>query len=199
MPRYRENPLLIPFTMLCPGISQNTEQHQLTFFNGQILEEKSYLELCNNNVLNILYSWTSNWNIEKNPIEKIGKLYVPPELGLGFIEDGTQIPWDSEILQSFAELTNSTSMTFDYFDSESIYYPENVTYQIYVGNFKCGGFHYEKCVPPSKYYPWYIWTKEGFQKISLILTLKDSILFDILNLFPVSTTRIPDSQSFWII
>ena len=92
--------------MLCPGISLNTEQHQLTFFNGQILEEKSYLKLCNHNVLNILYSRTSNWNIEKNPIEKNGKLYVPPELGLGFIEDGTQIPWDSEILQSLWQVVD---------------------------------------------------------------------------------------------
>ena len=42
----------------------------------------------------------------EDTIEKNGELYVPPTPGIGFItDDFTQIPWNSEILQSFAEMT----------------------------------------------------------------------------------------------
>ena len=106
--RYRENPLIVKFSLLCPGISQNTKHHQLTLYKGQVWREKSYLDLCNHNVLNIIYDWSvSGWPIEQN-----GDLYVPPVPGYGFIYDFSQIPWDSEMLQSFAELTNITNITY---------------------------------------------------------------------------------------
>ena len=62
-------------------------------------------------------------------MEQNGTLYVPPVPGNGFIVDETQIPWDSEILQSFAELTNITNMTLQY---NNIYEDaiQNFTYQI---------------------------------------------------------------------
>ena len=141
VPRHRENPLIIKCSMLCAGISQNTKHHHLTLYKGQVWEEKSYLELCNHNALNIVYHmWSTNFQNflqfpQNFPIEQNGELSVPPVPSeLGFNRDYTQIPWDSEILQSFAKLTNITSMTFQYYDSyeDSL---EGVTYQIIVS---CG-------------------------------------------------------------
>ena len=199
MPRYRENPLIVKFSMLCPGISQNTKHHQLTLYKGQVWREKSYLELCNHNVLNILYDWTANHDGDRWPIEQNGELYVPPVPGFGFIDDYTLIPWDSEMLQSFAKLTHITNMTFHYYDTYEDS-QEDVTYQIKVGTFVCSVYHYEQCVPPSRYLPWYIWTKEGL-KIQI-----RNIRFHYLHFFriltplpPVSSTRIPDSQFVWIV
>ena len=161
MPIYRENPLIIKFSMLCPGISQNTKLHHLTLYKGQVWEEKPYLELCNHNVLNIVYSHSANWR--GWPLEQNGELYIPPVPSVrGFVRDDTKIAWDSEMLQSFAELTDTTSFTFHYFDNyeDSL---ENVTYQILVGSYKCYTYHQEKCLPPTRHYPWYIWTKECFK------------------------------------
>ena len=172
MPRYRENPLIVKFSLLCPGISQNTKHHQLTLYKGQVWREKSYLDLCNHNVLNIVYSWSANFDSDRWPFEKNGKLYVPPVPGEGFIRGDTQIPWDSEILQSFAELTHITNITFHYLAQN---YAEDSTHQINVGSYRCWDiFHKEQCVPPYTYYSLYIWTKEGLkikQKISDFLTL----------------------------
>ena len=115
MPIYRENPLIIKFSMLCPGISQNTKLHHLTLYKGQVWEETPYTELCNHNVLNIVYSWTAN---NDYPIEQNGELHVPPvpskEL---FVKGDTMVAWDSEILESFAELTDITDITFHYNDN----------------------------------------------------------------------------------
>ena len=55
MPRYRENRLIRPFSMLCPGISQNTKHHHLTLYKGQVWRSKSYLNLCDDNILKIAY------------------------------------------------------------------------------------------------------------------------------------------------
>ena len=86
------------------------------------------------------------------------ELYIPPVPSILFINDGTQIAWDSEILESFAQLTDMTNITFHYIK-------EDVTSQIQVGSFGCG-IRYSvtvQCAPPTRYTPWYIWTKEGFK------------------------------------
>ena len=163
MPSYRENSLIIPFKMLCPGISQNTKHHQLTLYKGQVWREKSYLELCNHNVLNIVYDLSTINKGTPYHIKTIvndGELYVPP------VPDkwNTMIPWDTEILQSFAELTNITRMTFKYLNVyEEDTRLEDVTYQLVVGNYLCRPYHHNQCVPPHSYIPWYIWTKDGFK------------------------------------
>ena len=168
--------------MLCPGLSQNTKHHQLTLYKGQVWREKSYLKLCNHNVLNIVYDWTANWDTKKSlpmTLSLNGELYVPPVPGLGFIIDRSQIPWDSEMLQSFAELTNITNMTFHYSDpsTDSL---EDVTYQIKVGSWRCSVYyHNELCVPPYRYYPLYIWTKEGLK-----IQIKNIRFLTLFSLFP---------------
>ena len=159
VPKYRENPLIKPFSLLCPGISQNSKHHQLTLYKGQVWGEKSYLELCNHNRVNIVYFQKANsvdtaiWPMEIN-----NELYVPPVPGRGFITDQTNIPWDSEILQSFAQMTNIT------FNLESTKHHKYNKYQLIIGCLKCYGIlHHRQCAPPYRYYPWYIWTKEGFK------------------------------------
>ena len=96
------------------------------------------------------------------PIDQNGELSVPPVPGREFTRGVSMITWDSEILQSFAELTNITSMTLQSFDSSSDSLGD-FTYQIQVGSFNCRISHYEQCPPPTRYYPWYAWTKEGLK------------------------------------
>ena len=179
MPSYRENPLIIKCSMLCPGISQNTKHHHLTLYKGQVWEEKPYLELCNHNVLNIAYSkWSANFG---EFFEKNGELHVPPVPGFGFIRSNTMIPWDNEILQSFAELTNITNMTFHKIERSEVSL-EDVN-QIQVGNWKCNVRvgHHRQCVPPTKYIAWYIWTKEGL-KIQ-IKVFRFKIIISLISIF----------------
>ena len=164
VPRYRENPLIEEFSMLCPGMSLNLKHYHLTLYKGQIWREKSYLKLCNHNVLNIVYDRTANWDTKKSlpmTLSLNGELYVPPVPGRGFLWDQSQIPWDSEILQSFADFTNITGMTFHFqFSDEDSW---EVTYQIKIG-FECiSRNHHDHCAPPHRYNPWYIWTKEGLK------------------------------------
>ena len=97
-------------------------------------------------------------------MEQNNSLYVPPTPGFRFSYELTQIPFESEILQSFAWLTNITDMVFRYYD-QTEEYREDVKYQILVSSEKCFGiyYHYYHCLPPLRYYPKYIWTKEGFE------------------------------------
>ena len=179
MPRYRENPVITKFSMLCPGISQNTKHLQLTLYKGQVWREKSYLELCNNNVLNVMGElMTLNHNILVNIVESMmvhyleqnSELYVPPVPGNGFLIGLSQIPWDSEILQSFVWLTDITNITFQYYHKNTYdpYIHKQMgfgTYQLVVGGSQCSGEvgHQEQCAPPTRYIPLYIWTKECFK------------------------------------
>ena len=183
MPRYRENYLSTPFSMFCSGISQNTRHHHLTLYKGQVWGNKSYPELCGNNILTIVYS--SRDTSTEDIMEQNGKLYVPSLPGIGFNNDDfTQIPWNSEILQSFSHLTRITQITFLYYDpswqNDGGTEIDEYTYQIHVGSFKCkfdGGIcgcdsegcfrcstaHKHQCVPPHSHKTWYIWTKECFK------------------------------------
>ena len=157
MPRYRENPLIMKSSMLCPGISQNFKHHHLTLYKGQVLGEKSFLELCNQNILSIAFDATNRYQ-EKTT--ENGELYVPPvPRSKGFIRESTKIPWDSEILQSFAELTHISHITLH--PSKDAYL-KDITYQIRVGSLKCFVSHFDQCIHHS-YVPIYIWTKEGFK------------------------------------
>lgn len=125
VPIYRETSLYFRISMLCPGISQNTKQHQLTLYNGQVWRSKAYQELCDNRLLGIAYNpypYLHKYDI----MEQNGELYVPPVPGYRFIRGGTMISWDSEILQSFAELNNITQITFVY---------RKTDYHIWVGSY----------------------------------------------------------------
>ena len=199
MPVTVRNPRIIPFSMLCPGISQNTQQHQLTLYKGQVWKEKSYPEICGDNLLNIVY--TPRSMSTEDIMERNGELYVPQVPGIGFNNDDfTQIPWNSEILQSFAKLTHVTYIAFSYYDPSSNSMDINwLSYEIHVGSFKCnfgtrkeeefcgcddeGCFncrkaHEHQCVPPHSHKSLYMWTKEGFKiKSYCIILIITSICF----------------------
>ena len=177
MPGNRENPLITKFRMLCPGISQNTKHHHLTLYKykGQVWGEKSFLQLCHNNVLSIafnpreLYSeydymdWAhreTKYTDIDNMMEN-GELYVPPvPRSKGFIREQTKIPWDGEILRSFAELTHIRHITLHPSEDANL---KDITYHIRVGSLKCFvDNNYDQCIHHS-YAPLYIWTKGGFK------------------------------------
>ena len=175
----------------------NSKAYQLNLFKGQVWEEKSYAELCGNNILNVVYNQRAmltedimNKNFQVSSF-KNGKLNVPPTPGIGFIRDDfTQIPWNSEILQSFSELTHSTDITVSYYNYDSNGFfqahaqlTEKIPYEIHVGSFSCkfgdrlgdvcgcdsqGCFpcfrpDKHQCVTPHSHKTMYIWTKERFK------------------------------------
>ena len=159
VPSYRENRFITPFSMLCAGISQNTRLHHLTVAKGHV-RGKSYHKICDNNILNIVYE--TMYLDHSDIMEQNGKLYVPPTPGRIFTNDRETLAWDSEILQSFTQLTHITNITFHSYDpyAESL---DDVTWQVKVGSSVCVNLdgNHEQCVSPHIYYPWYIWTKEG--------------------------------------
>ena len=106
----------------------------------------------------------------EDKMEKNGELYVPPTPGIGFINDDfTQIPWNSEILQSFAEMTRITHITF--YDINELDILRDL-FGIRIGNLRCyfgdeidtssHTFRF-KCVTPHSHSSLYIWTKEGLK------------------------------------
>ena len=181
VPRYRENPLIVKFTLLCPGISQNSKHHHLTLYKGQVWGEKSYTELCNNNILNILYDPLTISNIYVDKIEQNGELFIPPTPGYGFSEDLSQIPFDSEIIESFAEMTNVTYISLhSYLDESS---KDVKDYQLKVGTWMCpvSRPHKEQCSMTKRYEKYYIWTKGGFKIKLKLFTKKKEVSFVIFN------------------
>ena len=173
MPRYRENNLMVPFSMFCPGISQNKKHHHLTLYQGQVWRSKVYQDLCDDNILYISgldRKWTSRFdpiNGDWIQTEYNGYLYVPPLPSIyRFKRDETMIPWHGEILQSFFELTRITHLAFQSLSlfKRNITIDERKTYQMTIGNHIMPyTFHHELFMPPNTYKPEYIWTKEGFQ------------------------------------
>ena len=103
-------------------------------------------------------------------MEQNGELYVPPTPGYPFRDDRETLAWDSEILQSFAELTHITNITLRY-NSRDI-----GGWQVKIGSYKCVNLvgNHVQCVSPYRYYPWYIWTKEG-GKIQIIISIHKNI------------------------
>ena len=178
MPRYRENPLIIKSSMLCPGISQNTKHHHLTLYKGQVWREKPYLELCDQNMLNIAYDPYAlvpvDYMVEWNGVVDV-ETSVPPLPGQPFERAESQIPFDSEMIQSFAQLTKITRIEFLSYEGYG-YEDETSGFesQIRAGSFNCIVIvHHELCVHATNYFPKYIFTKEGLkiqiQKFSILL------------------------------
>ena len=194
VPKYRRSSLVTQFSMVCPGTSQNFNHHQLTLYKGQVWGGKSHSELCDNNILNIVYdpdtiaffddvdigvgnmeNFRSRSSLNNDKIEQNGELYVPPVPGKAFtngrangllISDRcTQLPWESEILESFAALTKVTYITLRKWNSEIDRSLEGVEYQIKVGNWRCTDkrAYNEQCASLKQYNAWYLWTKESFK------------------------------------
>ena len=163
VPRYRDNPLGIPFSMFCAGISQNSQLHHLTLYKGQVVTENSYPELCDDNFINIAYDTWYDQNDDMVPLDD-GTLYIPPSPGEGFKKDKTNIAHNGEIFQSFLDLCRITQYTFKHNPNSFL----NGESQLLVGPFQCNDFqehhgHFIKCLPPHSHAAWYLFTKEGFK------------------------------------
>ena len=162
VPRYIENPLIIKSSMLCPGISQITKRHHLTLYKGQVWRKKPYLELCDHNVFSVAYD--PYWE-EETAIN--GELnFDPYAVQWGFFLDWPRLPDYSEMIHSFAEMTNITSIIFHPFDGALESLDANgVDYHIVATANMCDRLvlHKEWCTPHHTYFPLYSFTKEGLK------------------------------------
>ena len=159
--------------MLCPGISQNTKHHHLTLYKGQVWGEKSFLDLCDNNVLSIVYDTHYDYGSDMaEDLVQLGELYIPPSPWRGFYEGRTSIPHNGEIFQSFLDLCQITHYKFEYLDWTFL--DEDPDFQLLVGPFQCNDFvinkrinsdfgHSINCLPPHSHTAWYLFTKEDFK------------------------------------
>ena len=187
MPRYRENPLVIPFSMFCAGISRNSEHHHLTLSNGQVMTDKSYLELCDNNFINIAYDTWYDIHYDMVPQDD-GTLYIPPSPGIGFNGFRANIAHNGEIFQSFLDLCRISLYSYNHASVYGSYDKINSYLQLLVGPFQCNDYQNFKwknleqyiCLPPNSHAAWYLFTKEGFkinENIFFICKANYSIIF----------------------
>ena len=183
VPRYRENPLIIPFSMLCPGISQNTKHHHLTVYKGQVWGEKSFLDLCDNNVLYIVYDTIQHRGYDMVKLSN-DELYIPPSPGQGFYEGSTSIPHNGEIFQSFLALCQISLYKFEHWEDGGpgkghFLEKDPDLQQLLVGPFQCNDFvmnkriksdfgHSINCLPPHSHTTFYLFTKEDFKIYEMV-------------------------------
>ena len=158
MPRYQGNPLITEFSMLCPGISQNSKHHHLTSYKGHVWRENSYLEICNHNILNITHDVSSNF---QSSYMNNGQLILPPShiwYWYGHFEDRfLNGVYDMEILDSFSQVTHSTfiiwqtvsSLDLDGLDWNEL--PNSEIYHLAIGGLVCVSRIANQCVPPHSY------------------------------------------------
>ena len=131
---------------------------------GQVVTEKSYPELCNDNYINIAYdTWYDDYFDMVKQAD--GTLSIAPSPSLGFYEGRTNIPHNGQIFQSFLDLCRIGYFTFKHNPSSF----ENGESQLLVGPFQCNDFqkhhgHFIKCLPPHSHAAWYLFTKEGFKQ-----------------------------------
>ena len=93
------------------------------------------------------------------------KLNIPTDIDKGFKDRATNVPWDSTIIQTFAEMTNTTDLTVDYW-SHLRGPVDQEEFQVVVGVYKCMTYARNwllDCLPFLSYRPKYIWTKESLQ------------------------------------
>ena len=171
VPRYKKSSskdglptTLIDFTMLCPGMSQITKNHQLQSYRDVIMG-KPFYEICDSNALKIIYEPWALFTADR--IEwKNGEMDVPDTPRPENLEL-TQISLDSEILQTFVETSNISHVDieqYSYYESEKL---EQADFHLQVGSYSYFGSEMDRSerLMPIANYAWTIFTKEGFKKI----------------------------------
>ena len=177
IPRYRENPLIIPFRMFCAGVSQIAKHHHLTLYKGQVWRTKSYFDLCNNNILHIAFDTFYDKNADMVELNN-GQLYVPQSPWWGFLEGRTSIPHNGEIFRSLLDFCHITHFTFKYVPMKANpnFYED---FDLLIGPLQCNDFvmnqrsdshlgHSINCLPPHSYNAWYLFTKGAFNYDELV-------------------------------
>ena len=186
VPRNRD-PLGIPFSLFCAGISRNSQHHHLTLSKGQVVTEKSYPELCDDNFINIAYDTWFDQDYDMVPMDNDlvnppSEMGIHPSPGRGFLEDRTNIAHNGEIFQSFVDLCRIGQFTFKHGPGTTFLIGAS---QLLVGPFQCNDFqehygHFIKCLPPHSHAAWYLFTKEGFKinkNVFIICQYNYSIIF----------------------
>ena len=107
MPRYKKysskgnDPVtLIAFTMVCSGLSQNTQTHQLNSYRDGITG-KPYSEICDNLAVKMIYEPYAVRRLDRL-VFKNGKMDVPPT-PVPIYLSLSRISLDSEMVQTFVE------------------------------------------------------------------------------------------------
>ena len=117
MPRYKmsssnggQTKNLITFNMVCYGLSQNTQNHQLISYSDAILG-KSYNEICGNLAVKMIYEPYSVY-VNDKMVWKDGKMdmpYTPVRSWLVL----NQMVLDSEMIQTLVEDCNITQVDIE--------------------------------------------------------------------------------------
>ena len=116
VPRYKISssdvgqPNLITFNMVCYGLSQNTQNHQLISYSDAILG-KSYNEICGNLAVKMIYEPYSVY-VNDKMVWKDGKMdmpYTPVRSWLVL----NQMVLDSEMIQTLVEDCNITQVDIE--------------------------------------------------------------------------------------
>ena len=101
---------LITFNMVCYGLSQNTQNHQLISYSDAILG-KSYNEICGNLAVKMIYEPYSVY-VNDKMVWKDGKMdmpYTPVRSWLVL----NQMVLDSEMIQTLVEDCNITQVDIE--------------------------------------------------------------------------------------
>ena len=101
---------LITFNMVCYGLSQNTQNHQLISYSDAILG-KPYNEICGNLAVKIIYEPYSVY-VNDKMVWKDGKMdmpYTPVRSWLVL----NQMVLDSEMIQTLVEDCNITQVDIE--------------------------------------------------------------------------------------
>ena len=101
---------LITFNMVCYGLSQNTQNHQLISYSDAILG-KSYNEICGNLAVKMIYEPYSLYKNDKM-VWKDGKMdlpYTPIRKWLVL----NQMVLDGEMIQTLVENCNITQVDIE--------------------------------------------------------------------------------------
>ena len=107
MPKYKkysskgnEPTTLISFNMVCHGLSQNTQVHQLNSYRDVIMG-KPYYEICDNIAVKLIFEPWSLYRLDQMVFEN-GQMDVP-DTPVPLYLSLNQKSLDSEMVQTFVE------------------------------------------------------------------------------------------------
>ena len=117
MPRYKkystngiEPTTLITFNLVCHGLSQNTQTHQLSSYRDVIMG-KPYDEICDNLAVKMIYEPWAVYGRDRF-VFKNGKMDVPYTPVPGYLSVN-QISLDSEMVQTLVEHSKITQVDIE--------------------------------------------------------------------------------------
>ena len=98
---------MITFNMVCYGISQNTQKHQLQSYRDAIIG-KPYYELCDNLASKLIYEPYALYRFDRI-VFKNGKMDIPDTPVPRYLKL-TRMSLDAELVQTFIEHVDITKL-----------------------------------------------------------------------------------------